>query len=99
MDVVLTDEANQDLREANDHYLGIRDRHGRSFDQAFEDAAREILRMPTRGNLFGEDFRRYRLSRFPYAILYATEPEKIVILAIMHVRRHPKKWEERTKTK
>jgi plasmid stabilization system protein ParE len=41
--------------------------------------------------------RRCRLRRFPYAIVYRREEEAIVIYAVMHLRRRPGYWAERTK--
>ena len=39
--------------------------------------------------------RRRILTRFPYAILYQVDPDEIVILAVMHLRRHPDYWHSR----
>ena len=34
-------------------------------------------------------------SFFPYAVLYSTEPQYILILAVMHHRREPGYWRDR----
>lgn len=36
------------------------------------------------------------VHRFPYAILYEDQPQEVLIIAIMHLRRHPAYWIERT---
>ena len=41
------------------------------------------------------EIRRRILRRFPYAVLYQIDPEEIVILAVMHLRRHPDFWHGR----
>ena len=41
------------------------------------------------------DIRRRILNRFPYAVLYQIDPDEIVILAVMHLRRHPDYWHGR----
>lgn len=41
--------------------------------------------------------RRRLLKRFPFGILYAVEPNTIVVLAVMHLRRRPGYWESRAK--
>jgi len=38
--------------------------------------------------------RRCPLNRFPYAILYHIDGKHIVIVAVMHMRRNPDKWQE-----
>jgi plasmid stabilization system protein ParE len=44
--------------------------------------------------VYGE-IRRVRLHRFPYAIFYRILGEEIVVLAVMHGRRHPRRWQSR----
>jgi hypothetical protein len=41
------------------------------------------------------EIRRRILTRFPYAILYQVDPDEIVILAVMHLRRNPEYWHGR----
>jgi hypothetical protein len=45
----------------------------------------------------GGGIRRCRLSRFPYAVIYAPEPEEILVIAIMHMHRRPGYWRDRLK--
>ncbi len=44
-----------------------------------------------------EDTRRWRLSTFPYGLLYAVEGETVYVLAVGHLRRDPKFWKERSR--
>ena len=41
------------------------------------------------------EIRRRIVRRFPYAVLYQIDPDEIVILAVMHLRRHPNYWHGR----
>jgi len=36
------------------------------------------------------------VRRFPFGILYRIEPEQIVVVAVMHLRRRPGYWRDRT---
>lgn len=36
-------------------------------------------------------------NRFPYGVLYQVRQEFILVSAIMHLKRDPKKWQERIK--
>jgi toxin ParE1/3/4 len=55
-------------------------------------ALRETLqRWPA---LAGE-VRRYLLRPFPYGLLYRELPERILVLAVMHLHREPGHWKSR----
>lgn len=43
----------------------------------------------------GGGIRRKVLNHFPYNLLYAVEPELIVIIAVAHQKRRPRYWRER----
>jgi toxin ParE2 len=58
-------------------------------------AADRIVRYPDAWQPLGEDIRRYRLSRFPYGVIYAIESGDIVVLAIAHLHRKPDYWRDR----
>src|SRR5947208_1469765 len=38
------------------------------------------------------EIRRAIVSRFPYAVYYRVEPERVVVLAVLHMARDPKLW-------
>jgi plasmid stabilization system protein ParE len=42
-----------------------------------------------------DGIRKRPLRRFPYSLLYRTDKEEIVIIAVMHQRRHPSYWTAR----
>ena len=42
-----------------------------------------------------EDIHRVRLQRFPYSVYYVVLPDGISVLAVMHDRRHPRRWHAR----
>jgi plasmid stabilization system protein ParE len=58
-------------------------------------AADRIVRYPDAWQPLGEDIRRYRLSRFPYGVIYAIESGDIIVLAIAHLHRKPDYWRDR----
>lgn len=39
--------------------------------------------------------RHGRLKRFPYAVYYRIEPDRIAVIAIHHSKRNPKTWQSR----
>lgn len=40
--------------------------------------------------------RRGRLKRFPYAVYYRVQPDRIAVIAVQHNKRNPKTWQSRT---
>jgi plasmid stabilization system protein ParE len=44
------------------------------------------------------DVRRVIVSRFPYAVFYQVEADRIVVLAVLHTARDPESW-PRTRTR
>ena len=55
-----------------------------------------ISELPNTWPTFQKSFRRYLLSRFPYSVIYRKSGKKIFVVAIMHNRRKPGYWHERT---
>jgi plasmid stabilization system protein ParE len=60
-------------------------------------AADRIARFPEAWHPLGEDVRRCRLSRFPYALIYTIDNGDILVLAVAHLHRRPDYWRDRLK--
>lgn len=39
-----------------------------------------------------QDVRHGRLKRFPYAVFYRIEPDRVVVIAVHHSKRNPRSW-------
>jgi toxin ParE1/3/4 len=68
---------------------------GARFAAEIHDAIKRAVAMPTAWPTVEKDIRRVLASHFPYGVLYAVREEKIFVLAVMHLRRHPDYWRER----
>ena len=71
---------------------------GTEFAVAVRDGLTRMQERPKAWQLIGRRVRRYRLSRFPYGIVYAPLPNEIVVVAVMHLRRNPGYWRERLRS-
>jgi plasmid stabilization system protein ParE len=69
---------------------------GQDFLRKVQNAVEEIVQHPTRWPKVRGNIRRRMIHRFPYAVLYEDQPHEILIIAVMHLRRHPAYWIERT---
>ena len=43
-----------------------------------------------------KEFRRALLPRFPYGVFYLVENKSVIVFAVMHEKRNPKTWKNRT---
>lgn len=65
---------------------------GQDFLEKVEHTLRELVASPERWPIVQDDIRRRLIRRFPYSLLYRNDPHEIVILAVMHQKRHPSYW-------
>lgn len=68
---------------------------GEGFLAAVEVVLERIERNPDLQAMIFQDVRRSRLKRFPHAIYYRVEPERIMVIAVHHPSREPKVWQSR----
>ena len=68
---------------------------GLDFINTVRQAHERVLEAPTSGTTFGRRLRRFLVPKFPYGLLYRVEPERIYIIALMHLRRRPGYWRSR----
>jgi plasmid stabilization system protein ParE len=93
--VVFRRPAQDEFREATLWYEAKRAGLGAAFraeiDRAIVDTAENPQRFP---RILGET-RCVRVRRFPYSVFFLPESTRVVILAVFHARRDPKRWQSR----
>jgi len=97
MTVRLSNGASQDVDEAFDYYQAIRPGLGIELLHEFRRGIDRILEQPTGWQPMDELYRRYRLDRFPYGIVYRHDKnsDEIVVIEFMHLKRKPADWRRR----
>lgn len=68
---------------------------GDEFREALRTALNHIADNPGIYQVIHRGTRRALLVRFPYGVYFREFPEAIVIVACMHGRRNPKRWQSR----
>lgn len=68
---------------------------GLEFASEIENLIKRISDSPQQFRRIRNEIRRAVLTRFPYTIQYITEKDRIVVLAIFHVKRNPTLLEDR----
>jgi len=88
-------EALTEFEEAVEFYE--RSQTGLGWDLSIEVRCtiENIVRHPSAWPVLEGNVRRCLTRRFPFGVIYAIEGADILILAVMHLRRHPDYWKSR----
>jgi plasmid stabilization system protein ParE len=89
-------EAEEEMAAAARYYESRAYGLGKNYLLEVERAVKAIKESPETWPVIKNTMRRRLVRRFPFGIIYCIEPEEIVIIAVAHLRRRPKYWEERT---
>jgi len=84
--------AELELLDAAQYYEFQASGLGNEFLDKIDAAILDIREAPERWPIIRSNIRRRLVRRFPYALLYRVEPDAIIILATMHLRRRPDYW-------
>lgn len=87
--------AQHEIHEALTHYRAVSDRTADAFLAALRQAFDRIAERPDAWRALDASLRRIALRRYPYVVIYAVEPDAIVVVAIHHSRRRPPDWQRR----
>ncbi|MDD2708052.1 MAG: type II toxin-antitoxin system RelE/ParE family toxin [Verrucomicrobiae bacterium] len=88
-------QAAVEYAEAIERYAAIRTELGERFVSEVDGLLQDIAVNPRRYPHWNPPHRRHFSEVFPYAIIYRDEPDRVWILAVMHMSRHPDYWKER----
>ncbi len=64
---------------------------GEEFLRVFYACSQELARNPMTHQKVHRDFRRCLLRRFPYAVYFRVEDERVVVFGLFHCARDPRK--------
>lgn len=88
-------EAETEFLEAIEYYEGCEPGLGGDFALEVQSSVSNILSYPNAWPILEEDVRRCLTNRFPFGVIYSIETDRIFILAVMHLHRHPDYWKHR----
>ncbi len=88
-------EAQDEFIAATQFYESEADGLGLDFILTVQRTYERLLEFPATGRPFGRRLRCVLLPKFPYGLLYRVEPERIYIVAVMHLHRRPGYWRGR----
>jgi hypothetical protein len=88
-------EAEAEYTKAAKYYSEVYTELGGRFYDEMERLIGDIRRDPKRFRRFDPPAQRHLGNVFPYAIIYVEQPDRIWILAVMHLKRRPGYWKHR----
>jgi plasmid stabilization system protein ParE len=94
--LVIRPAAQADLVSAVRWYVEQRASLGVSFRVAVRSSFSRALEQPQRHRRVHGEVRAIRVQRFPYRVFFIAEPERLVVIAVLHVRRKPVVWQRRS---
>jgi len=95
--VLLRGTAESDLEDAFDYYEAARAGLGAEFVTEFRRAVDQVIAHPRAWQPLDAVYRRCRLQRFPYGVIYGPDEKAgtITVVAIAHLNRDPDRWRRR----
>lgn len=88
-------QAEAELLDARTWYEQQRSGLGQAFAAAVDRAIAGIVQNPLAYPQVHGEIRRALVQRFPYGIYFRVAPDELVVLAVMHGRRLPHRWQSR----
>jgi plasmid stabilization system protein ParE len=93
--VIVRDEAEADIAEAALWYERRCAGLGEEFVHAVSACFELLSRQPEVFPVVHRSARLGLLHKFPYLVVYRVFPDFISVVAVMHGRRHPRRWKAR----
>ena len=87
--------AEADLVDAVAYYNDQSEGLGYEFAAEIRQTLARIVRFPDAWHPLSQRTRRCRTKRFPYGVVYQVRGDLVLVVAIMHLRRHPDSWRQR----
>lgn len=87
--------AENEMFEAARFYESRKPGLSKDFLDEVERTIVSVEKQPHLGAKHSANIRRRIIRRFPFGVLYAVEPDRIVVVAVMHLHRRPDYWKGR----
>lgn len=95
MNIEFLDVAELEFLETVEYYNSQSEGLGYDFAYEVKRTFERIIQFPEAWPSISKRSRRCRTKRFPYAVIYQIREDVILIVAIMHLSKHPKSWRYR----
>ena len=97
MRLVVRRDAESDIDSGYDWYEQQRDGLGPEFVEEISSTIAAIQSEPLRFPTIYGKLRRALVHRFPYGVFFVARSEAVVVVAVIHLARHPRRVHKRVK--
>jgi len=98
MRIEFLDPAKEDFAEAIAFYNSESEGLGFRFALEVKRTLSSILQYPLAWPSLSKRTRRARTNGFPYGVVYQVRKDGVLIIAVMHLHRHPDSWKSRVRS-
>lgn len=98
MQLIIRPDAEVDIAAGYDWYEHERDGLGAEFMEEISSIIAVIQSEPLRFPVIYGKLRRALVHRFPYGVFFISQTDAIVVVAAMHLARHPRRVYKRTRS-
>jgi toxin ParE1/3/4 len=88
----LLPSARDDIAAAAAWYASSRSGLGRDFLEKIDDLFLRVVGAPDQFPTIEPGVRRGLTRRFPYCVYFSTAEDRVDVLAVIHLHRHPDSW-------
>jgi plasmid stabilization system protein ParE len=93
--LVVLRRAETEIDKGRRWYEGQATGLGRKFVLAVDATLERIERQPAAYAEVRPSVRQALVRGFPYGVFFAEYPDRVTVLAVVHARRHPRRWPSR----
>ena len=90
-------EAVAELEDAYQFYESRLAGLGGDFKSEARHALALVMEYPNAWHPVGDGLRQCRLRRFPYALIYGLDGDRVIVVAVANLRKRPGYWRKRWK--
>jgi plasmid stabilization system protein ParE len=93
-EVVITPKANDDIQEIFDWYYLKNEWLSDYFIDKLTVILSKLEYYPNRFRKVNNEVRKAKLEKFPYIIYFYIEHNQVIVLCVIHGKRHPDAWKK-----
>jgi len=90
--VIFTSRSNAEITAILEAYTAVCQKTGIAFANSVTIAVRHIEKFPKAWAIYHQDFRKFILNPFPYALAFRELNDRIEVYAVVDLRREPGYW-------
>ena len=88
-------DAREELLEAGQYILNDDAEEGLLFKLAFAQSLDWACSQPLTFRCFEDDFRKVKVGKFRYSLIFRIRGDEVQVLAVAHMSRNPRYWKDR----